>query len=201
MLGPLQWLGLVDIKNEGNTPAFRLAQGASLVIGDAPYTIEEVPWGRLIVQPNFELVALAPVSEALLIRLDRFAERLGLEHIAQYRITKASVTRAIQMGMHAETIQQMLEEATGPGVEIPQNVQYSLVEWERQARRIELWQGAILLEVDEAALLDQLLADAETRNLFGRRLAPLLVEVLTDQLQTVQAILWQRDYLPALVST
>ena len=83
---------------------------------------------------------------------------------------------------------------------IPQNVQYSLLEWERQARRIELWRGVTLLEVDDAALLDQLLADAETRNLFGRRLAPLLVEVLSDQLSTVQEILWQRDYLPALVS-
>ena len=201
MLGPLQWLGLVDIKNEGNTPAFRLAQGASLVTGDAPYTIEEVPWGRLIVQPNFELVALAPVSEALLIRLDRFAERLGLEHIAQYRITKASVTRAIQMGMHAETIQQMLEEATGPGVEIPQNVQYSLVEWERQARRIELWQGAILLEVDEAELLDELLTNEETRGLLGRRLSPVLVMVAANQLEALQEVFWRRSYLPALTAT
>src|SRR5206468_10566403 len=132
MLGPLKWLGLVDIKNEGNTPGFRLAQGASLVTGDAPYTIEEVPWGRLIVQPNFELVALAPVSETLLIQLDRFAERLGLEHIAQYRITKASITRAIQHGLDAPTIQQILEEAAAG--ELPQNVQYSLAEWERQAR-------------------------------------------------------------------
>ena len=79
-------------------------------------------------------------------------------------------------------------------------MQYSLLEWERQARRIELWRGVTLLEVDDAALLDQLLADAETRNLFGRRLAPLLVEVLTDQMSVVQEILWQKDYLPALVS-
>ncbi|HYX51463.1 MAG TPA: hypothetical protein VE843_17075, partial [Ktedonobacteraceae bacterium] len=95
-------------------------------------------------------------------------------------------------------IQRILEQAVGGA--IPQNVQYSLTEWERQARRIELWQGVTLLEVDDATLLDQLLTDAETRNLFGRRLAPLLVEVLNDQLPMVQEILWQRDYLPALVS-
>jgi hypothetical protein len=201
VLGPLQWLGLVDIKNEGNTPAFRLAQGALLVTSDAPHTVEEVPWGRLIVQPNFELIALAPVSEALLIRLDRFAERLGLEHIAQYRITKASVTRAIQLGMHAETIQQVLEEAAGPGVEIPQNVHYSLVEWERQARRIELWQGAILLEVDEAGLLDELLTNEETRGLLGRRLSPVLAEVAANQLEALQEVFWRRSYLPALTAT
>src|SRR5207247_6374904 len=140
------------------------------------------------------------VSEALLIRLDRFAERLGLEHIAQYRITKASVTRAIQMGMHAETIQQVLEEATGPGVEIPQNVRYSLVEWERQARRIELWQGATLLEVDDPALLDVLFADEEASHMLGRRLSPILAEVAPHQLSPLQEMLWRRDYLPAVVS-
>jgi hypothetical protein len=91
-----------------------------------------------------------------------------------------------------------LEQASGGS--IPQNVQYSLFEWERQARRIELWQHVTLLEVDDAALLDQLFAHAETRPLFGRRLAPLLAEVLTDYLSTVQEILWERDYLPALVS-
>jgi hypothetical protein len=79
-------------------------------------------------------------------------------------------------------------------------VQYSLIEWERQARRIELWRGVTLLEVDDAALLDALFSDAETRPLFGRRLAPLLAEVLTGQLPAVQEILWRQDYLPALVS-
>ena len=199
VLGPLRWLGLVDVNSEANPTAFRLTAGITLVTSDSPPEVEDVPWGRLIVQPNFEMVALAPVSEALLIKLDRFAERLGLEHIAQYRITKASVTRAIQMGLHADTIQQILEEATG-GEEVPQNVRYSLVEWERQARRIELWQGATLLEVDNPALLDALFADEEASHMLGRRLSPILAEVAPHQLSTLQEMLWRRDYLPALVS-
>ncbi|HWZ20456.1 MAG TPA: helicase-associated domain-containing protein [Ktedonobacteraceae bacterium] len=195
--GPLHWLGLVNLDAD-HPDAFHLVQDLALITGETLLDDHEPIWGRLVVQPNFEVVALAPVSEALLIQLDRFAERTRLEHIAQYRLTKASITRAIQSGLQAETIQYILEQAAGGT--IPQNVQYSLIEWERQARRIELWRGVTLLEVDDAALLDQLLTDAETRNLFGRRLAPLLVEVLTDQLPAVQEILWQRDYLPALVS-
>jgi len=195
--GPLHWLGLVNADAD-HPDAFRLVPDLALIASETLLEIQEPSWGRLVVQPNFEVIALAPVSEELLLNLDRFAERIRLELIAQYRLTRASVTHAIQSGLHAETIQQILEQAAGGS--IPQNVQYSLVEWERQARRIELWRGVTLLEMDDAALLDQLLADAETRNLFGRRLAPLLVEVLTDQLQTVQEILWQRDYLPALVS-
>lgn len=197
VLGPLHWLGLVDVKSEGIGSAFCVAPGIELVTSDEPPAVDAIPWGRLIVQPNFEMVALAPVSEALLIQLDRFAERIGLEHIAQYRITKASVTRAVQTGLHAETIMQVLQEAADGG-EIPQNVHYSLVEWERQARRIEMWQSATLLEVDDASLLDALFADEETRALFVRRLSPVLAEVVPQRLHAMQEMLWQRDYLSAL---
>ena len=199
VLGPLHWLGLVEVNSESFASAFRLALGIELVTSDKPPVVETIPWGRLIVQPNFEMVALAPVSEALLIQLDRFAERIGLEHIAQYRITKASISRAIQTGLHAETIMKVLEEAAEGG-EIPQNVHYSLVEWERQARRIEMWQGATLLEVDDAALLDTFFADEETRALFVRRISPVLAEVIPQQLHTIQEMLWQRDYLSALTA-
>lgn len=196
--GPLHWLGLVDIKTEEKRTLFHLSPGFSLIAGDmAPASVEEAP-GRLIVQPNFELVALAPISEALLILLDRFAERISIEHVAQYRLTKVSVTRAIQRGLYAGAIQQVLEEASGN--EIPQNVRYSLVEWERQARRIELWQGMSLLEVDDAGLLDEFFADETIRPLFGRRLSPTLAEVASHQLATVQELLWRKDYLPAVSS-
>jgi hypothetical protein len=198
LVGPLHWLGIVDIDREENPTTFRLSSAAATIIADASPVSEEIHLGRLIVQPNFELVALAPVSEALLISLDRFAERVGLEHIAQYRITKASVTHAIQMGLHAEDIQQVLEDAAGG--EIPQNVQYSLVEWERQARRVEMWTRATLMEVDNATLLDELFANAETRSLLGRRLTPLIAEVAPHHLSALQKVLWRKDYLPSVVT-
>lgn len=194
--GPLRWLGAVELENEESPITFRLSSGAAAIMSRTEPHQEPAAWGRLIVQPNFELIALAPVSELLLVRLDRFAERTSLEHIAQYRLTKASVTRAIQKGLRVETIQQTLEQAGGG--DIPQNVRYSLVEWERQARRVEVWQGATLLEVDNVALLDELFADDATRHLFGRRLSPLLAEVVPHQLSAIQQILWQRHYLPAL---
>jgi hypothetical protein len=195
--GPLHWLGLVDLDHEESPGTFRLSSDAlSVASNELPVAPDEATWGRLIVQPNFELVALAPVSEYLLVQLDRFAERVSLEHIAQYRVTKASITRAIQRGSHAGQIQEILEQAAGG--DIPQNVRYSLMEWERQARRIEIWQEAILLEVDEEALLDDLFAHEETHKLFKRRLAPRLVEVAPQHIEAVQSLLWQRNYLPAL---
>ncbi len=193
--GPLHWLGLVDVDNEEQPGRFRLMPTASALASDMPEDGAETRWGRLVVQPNFELVALAPVSEVLLIKLDRFAERTSLEHVAQYRLTKASVTRAIQRGMHVDQVILELEQAAGG--EIPQNVRYSLHEWERQARRVEIWPGVALLEVDDEQILDDLLASAETRNLFKRRLGPRLIEVAPQQLEAVQQLLWQRQFLPA----
>jgi hypothetical protein len=196
--GPLSWLGLVDVNAEEMVTSFCIVPGATLVMGDEPITPKEMAWGRLIVQPNFELIVLAPVAEALLVNLDRFAERVSLELIAQYRLTKASVTRAIQMGMHAEDIQHLLKGAIEG--ELPQNICYSLVEWERQARRIEMWQHATILEVDDPVLLDSLFVDEETRPMLRRRIAPLLAEVVTHHLPKLQELLWRQNHLPSLTS-
>jgi hypothetical protein len=196
--GPLRWLGVVELDREENPSAFRVSPGANLIMGTTPVeTLQEI-WGRLIIQPNFELVALAPISEALLIKLDRFADRIRLEHIAQYRLSKASVTHAISSGLHTQEILEVLEQAAGS--EVPQNVRYSLIEWERQARRIEFWPSTTLLEVDDEALLDVLFADEEMRKFFQRRLAPRMAEVNSRHLPTIQELLWQRNYLPAISS-
>ena len=196
--GPLAWLGIVDVNEEEHPNAFLLAQGAGLAAHATLSEAIDPTWGRLVVQPNFDLVALAPVPERLLVDLDRFAERVRLEHIAQYRLSKSSVTRAVQLGLSAEAIYQIIEEAAGGT--IPQNVHYSLQEWERQARRVELWRAATLLEVDDPALLDELFAAPETSGLLLHRLAPTLAEVATGHLAHLQELLWQRDYLPAQTS-
>lgn len=196
--GPLHWLGLVELDREENPSAFRISSGATVIMSTDPLDTSQEITGRLIVQPNFEVVVLAPISEALLIKLDRFADRVRLEHVAQYRLSKASVTRAIPSGMDAQEILEVLEQAAGS--QIPQNVRYSLTEWERQARRIELWPNATLLEVDDEALLDDLFATQETRKLFQRRLTPKMAEVSPRHLPAIQELLWQRNYLPAISS-
>jgi hypothetical protein len=203
--GPLSWLGLVEVDEE--TDSFALLSDSHALKqvlednggeSDGAQKVVDRAWGRLIVQPNFELVALAPVTEALLLRLDRFAELVRLEQVAQYRLTRASVTRAVQMGMSAEEILRVLEEFAGGT--IPQNVYYSLREWERHARRVELWPRMTLIEVADEALLDALYDDGELRPLFGRRLSDTLAEVAADQLETLQELLWQRGLLPTLTA-
>lgn len=198
--GPLCWLGLIEL-DEGADTFMPLASLALITReeedGGAPGIQSEV-WGRLVVQPNFELIALAPISELLLLHLDRFAERVRLEQIAQYRLTRASVTRAVQAGLAVDEILRVLEQAAGGA--IPQNVYYSLKEWERYARRVELWPHMTLIEVENEALLDVCYADDALRPLLGRRLSPTLAEVASDRVELLQELLWERNLLAALAA-
>jgi hypothetical protein len=193
--GPLNWMGLLHLDSEKGSSTFQYSAIGAFVIGDEALNETTSITGRLIIQPNFDIVVLAPISEGLLVQLDTFAERISLEHIAQYRLTKASVTQAIQRDIHVDTMLAVLESAVE--ADIPQNVRYSLDEWERQARRIEVWPSATLLEVEDSSLLDRFLADPALQPLFRRRLTAQLVEVVPAQLPAVQELLWQQHYLPA----
>ncbi len=193
--GPLNWMGLLHLDAEKVSTTFRYSAIGAFVMGDAVLKEVSPIIGRLIVQPNFDVVVLAPIAEGLLVRLDTFAERISLEHIAQYRLTKASVTQAIQRDIHVDAMLAVL--ASAAEADLPQNVRYSLEEWERQARRVEVWPSTTLLEVEDSSLLDRFFADPALQPLFRRRLTPQLVEVVPAQLSAVQELLWQQHYLPA----
>ncbi|GCF10182.1 helicase-associated domain-containing protein [Dictyobacter arantiisoli] len=197
LTGPLAWMQLVQLDQEKLSSTFQISEAGALIMRDVPLQLaeEDVQSNRLIVQPNFDLVVLAPVSEGLLVRLDRFADCVNLEHIAQYRVSKASVTRAVQHGLSASDLLVLLE--LNIEGDIPQNVRYSLEEWERQARRVEIWPHATLLEVEDSALLDRFFADPSLSVLFRRRLTQQLVEVVPEKLSEVQQLLWQQNELPA----
>lgn len=202
LTGPLNWMGLIEPLPEKVSSTFQFSPDAWRILRDIPLDAPvDVPVqvDRLIVQPNFDIVVLAPVAEGLLVRLDRFAERVSLELIAQYRLSKASVTRAIQRGFHVDTMLAVLEGAAGG--DIPQNVRYSLAEWERQARRVEIWSNVTLLEVEEPAFLDMLFADPEMQTFFRRRITPVFAEVITAHLSEVEQWLGQQQYLPAVSET
>src|SRR5262249_14879173 len=86
--GPLHWLGAVDLdySSAGHPVAYHLSLvGQALLGGDdwPPALTETVP-GRLIIQPNFEMLALPPVRETTLLFLDQMAERQALDQVARY---------------------------------------------------------------------------------------------------------------------
>jgi len=82
--------------------------------------------GRVVVQPNFEIVFLGPNLGAE-AELGPFCERAGAGTGTVFRLTKASVQTALHRGMEIERIADALRKTAGH--ELPQNVQAELSGW------------------------------------------------------------------------
>jgi signal recognition particle subunit SEC65 len=174
--GPLFWMGLVDLGGS-KTPteevaplALRLTDLGAWVLGmgTLPEIAEE--GGRVVVQPNFQLMAMEPISDRILGELDEFADSEGGDRALLYRLTRSSVYRGQQSGWDAPRILSRLEELCG--APLPGNVRRSLEEWDALHNRIVIHRNATLLLAADAAVLDDVLADSQRAEALGRRVAP-----------------------------
>ncbi|MFN8496305.1 MAG: helicase-associated domain-containing protein [Anaerolineae bacterium] len=126
---------------------------------------EDTHEGRVVLQPNFQILALGPVKLEILARLDLFADRRKADPNAfEYHLSRDSVYRAQQTGFGVAEIAAFLREVSG--AEIPQNVQRTLDEWGAHHERIVFCAPVALLQASDEASLAALLARPD--------LAPLL---------------------------
>lgn len=119
--------------------------------------------GQIILQPDFQILAMGPVPLSVLADLERFAVREKLdESVVTYRITRDSVYRAFQEDMTADAIRDALDEASDQPV--PQNVVRSVCDWQRRYERIVIRRAVTILQVDEPDRLTAMLEDAKLRS-------------------------------------
>ncbi len=105
--------------------AMQEAMIPALPAGPLPSILEQ-PW-QMILQPDFQVLALGPVPLRVLAGLEQIARREKIDKtVITYRLTRDAVYRA-QSGETVESITAYLEETTGQV--IPQNIQRSLEEW------------------------------------------------------------------------
>lgn len=164
---PLWWMGLVELgyasearqaSGKNVAPAaFRLTPAGTWLIGggDLPTFVES--GGKLIVQPNFTVLALEPISDAVLSDLDHFAESQGGERVIAYHLTRESLYRGQQSGWNAARVIAFLE--SHQGGPIPANVRRSLEEWEAAHRRITFHRNACVVQFADTEA-EQELTDA-----------------------------------------
>jgi hypothetical protein len=158
LAGPLHWMGLVDLgysqrseRGENTAPeAYRLTDAGAWLLGLAPQPLFAESGGKLIVQPNFAVLALEPISDVVLNDLDQFAETQGGDRVITYQLTRESMYRGQQAGWDAERVLAFL--AQHQNAPIAMNVRRSLEEWEQSHRRITFHRGKVLVQFadDEA---------------------------------------------------
>jgi len=177
MAGPLFWMGLIDLggpaalrnelREEIVPGAYRLTDlGAWMLgLGSAPEIAEE--GGRVVVQPNFQIMAMEPISDRVLGELDEFADSEGGDRALLYRLTRQSVYRGQQNGWDVPRIMARLQELCG--AELPGNIRRSLEEWDALHNRIVIRRNATLVLASDASVLDGVYSDPRRAEALGRR--------------------------------
>lgn len=204
----LYWLGLLDLgytqpvtPQGGAAPdgvaAVRLTEmGRWLLLGAPPPEIPEER-GRVVVQPNFRIFAFDPISDAVLVQLDRFAKRQNAARAIEYELSRDSVYRAQLEGQTTAQIAAWLEEVTGSA--LPQNVARSLTEWQADFERITVHTLVGWLEAATPALIETLLNDPRYRPAVISRASPTGLIVQASKVAELERALLDADELPTRI--
>jgi hypothetical protein len=210
--GPLHWMGVVDIAADGGRLlAFRLNSGGALALGlrgsessmsettaisPGPED-SEANEARLIVQPNFQIFALGPVSEATLARVEVFADRVRADRSTfEYTLSHAAIYRGQKAGMSIDQIILFLERASDAA--LPQNVLRTLQEWGEQHERIVFHRAVALCEAESPEMMNELWNEPGTQSYLQQHLTPTVALLKKGRVQTLRETLLQRGVLPAL---
>ncbi|MCB0086253.1 MAG: helicase-associated domain-containing protein, partial [Caldilineaceae bacterium] len=196
-------LGLVELgyaqTGDAQWQAFRLTSLGEIVLTEAPAAPADNHQGAIIVQPNFQVLAMGPVQFSQLAQLDLFAERQRADVGAfEYRLTRESVYAAQQSGMDASTIQQTLGQMSGG--ELPQNVRRTLEEWSAHHERIVFHTRVDLLQTADQALLTKLQETAASGAQMERPLTPTVALIKGLSQKKLVTALLAAEILPVISS-
>ena len=122
----------------------------------------------LIVQPNFELMLLQP-DPSTLYSLLPFAQINQVGMVSRLTLTRNSLLRSLELGRNIEQIVSILQERSQK--ELPQNVVYTLNDWARTYKEVNISQ-VYLIEVPSESLANEVAASAKLKSFGLRRLGP-----------------------------
>jgi hypothetical protein len=155
LLEPMSWMGLIDIGYiDDQSKAFKLTSMGAWVLGIGDEIDIPEGEGKVIVQPNYEIFAMDPISDMALARLDEFADRISAERAMQYTLSRESVYRAQKRGWTSTRIIDTLQKMSNHP--LPQNVVRTLHEWQTIHERITIRRQATILQAVDAKLMDEL---------------------------------------------
>lgn len=189
--GPLHWLDVVAL-GDGRHALRLTGAGAAWLAGRELTT--ETPAEPCRLEGSTLLV---PAS------LDRF-RRFQLARLAEwepggppyrYRLTPSSVGRALRQGVTREQIESFLGRLLGE--EVPAELARALRVWEARAREVRL-RRAVVLEVEDPQVLEELLADRTLGKFLGERLSERHVLVALRNVEPLRKALARRGYTARL---
>ncbi|MCS7179264.1 MAG: helicase-associated domain-containing protein [Anaerolineae bacterium] len=188
--GPLAWLGIVAASVE-ESPRFSLTPTGAAFLGQTEPPLEPPP-PPMIVRPDGVLEVPAGRRYER-FQVSRVADWLFIGDLSLYRLTPASLERARQQRIPPERVLTFLEETTGKPV--PMALHRAVERWAQRGPEARL-EWAVLLRVQDEALLRELAATPVTRRYIRELLTPTLALVSPDDAENLAQALVERGVLP-----
>jgi hypothetical protein len=139
------WLGLVERSRTliGNRAVLRVTPFGRWLAGRRiEPALPRLGPQALAVGANFQVLLYRPTPRRVWA-LSAFAEVTTLDHVSTYTLTAEALIRALSSNIDLEQIVAFLERANGSP--LPQNVAYTLAEWDRGYRRVWLRRAVVLV--------------------------------------------------------
>jgi hypothetical protein len=199
ILGPLHWLGLVDVslnRAEWEQDAFRLTpHGAAFLAAREVKPAEATPApARVHIGANGILRVPLAINPYLRFRVARISKWMTLEDdVYLYRLTPSSLRRAVKQGVSLSRITDFLRSiAAEPGV--PPTLLGALQRWARNGPEVAVKETAVL-KLKSAELLETLQRTPRLKDLLGQPLGPTSIEVRRDDMDKLRNLLTELGIL------
>lgn len=182
LLGPLHWLGLVNIHITA-APAresyFCLTERALEWLTNRPATAPDVAV-PIIVQADASILAPHNADRYQRFQVARISDaaplRPGKPYL--YYLTPKSLAQAREQGITLERVLQFLQKASGRA--LPPSTRRAIERWAEKG--VEAYvETAVVLRTRDAAIIDTLSQNPKTRPFLGERLGDLAIVVRRDQ--------------------
>jgi hypothetical protein len=166
--------------------------GRALLAGDDPVRLLgdllPAPLDHVLVQADLTVVAPGPLQTDLAAQIGLVADVESAGGATVYRVTPASVRRALDAGRSASDLHLLFKQRSR--TPIPQALTYLIDDVARRHGGLRSGAAAAYLRSDDEALLSEILADRRCEPLRLRRLAPtvLITSAATNRvLETLRA--------------
>jgi len=120
---PLVRIGLLEMGTWGQEKFYRLSPRAQALL----HPPEDDGFRQFYLTPSFEMMAPAGLAPILLFRMGELSELTACDRANTYRITEASIERALERGWRRDDVLQFLRDNSQLG--LPENVEQTLKGW------------------------------------------------------------------------
>jgi hypothetical protein len=190
---------LVGITSAGGLTGYGRAvlAGSASAAEDALAIALPTPVGHVLVQPDLTVVVPGPPVPELARELELVADLESSGGASVYRITEATVRRALDAGRTAAELSAMFE--TTSRTPVPQALSYLIDDVGRRHGVLRAGVASAYLRCDDEALLSRVLAQRSVEQLGLRRLAP-TVAISSAPVARILDVLRAAGYAPAAES-